>query len=861
MATKKNARSRRSTVIPDTTGKQLVIVESPAKARTVNKYLGSDYVVMASVGHVRDLPDKNPKGIKDPVPGVDLDHDFKPTYQVIKGKANTVTQLKQAAKNASGIWLATDLDREGEAIAWHLAEALRVKLENAKRVVFNAITKSEIEKAFLHPRTIDTGKVNAQQARRILDRIVGYQVSPLLWKKVAGRLSAGRVQSVALRLVVEREHEIAVFVPDEYWKIMGYFTTDLDRATALGEQWQKWLTEIPKKRDNKKPNGRTVREKNGWLAEHNSLAAELIKIDGRKFGPKDIKTALAAVKSAGFQLDEQIETQNPKAKGAAQRIIRLRGHVAGGPAWRVKSIQTKRMKSRPYAPFITSTLQQTAANQLGFPAQSTMRTAQELYEGVSVHKMGSVGLITYMRTDSTHLSGEAIKMDRDYIGSEFGDQYLPAKANFFSSSNKAAQEAHEAIRPTDVSLTPERLRSSLNDRQYKLYKMIWQRFVACQMTDAQWDSTTILISGTADHGELVFRATGRVLVFDGYYKVAGVPKTSDEVMLPHMAEKQPLAAIQIDPTQNFTSPPPRYTEASLVKKLEAEGIGRPSTYAQIIQVIQNRKYVEKIQNLFHATDLGKVVTEKLIEAFPEILQVGYTRDMEQQLDDVEEKHADWVQMLRHFYGPFKQSLEAAYKDMEHAKAEIQPSSHTCPQCGSDTVYRFGRRGRFLSCSKYPHCKFAAPIDRDGNPVSPEHTDIACPKCGSLTLLRKGRFGQFLSCTRYPACDGILNLDKKGCVIPPKIPPLLTDLPCPKCGALLNLRRSARGLWLSCSTFPKCSGRLGWALLEDKTKTKWEKALKEHEKINPQVIIRKLDGNPVGAAYKPQAQNVGEAGEE
>ncbi|MCK4962357.1 MAG: hypothetical protein KAS19_07715, partial [Anaerolineales bacterium] len=399
--------------------------------------------------------------------------------------------------NASGIWLATDLDREGEAIAWHLAEALRVKPKNAKRVVFNAITKSEIEKAFLHPRTIDIDRVNAQQARRILDRIVGYQVSPLLWKKVAGGLSAGRVQSVALRLVVEREHEIAVFVPDEYWKIMGYFTTDLGRATALGEQWQKWLTETPKKRDSRKPNGRTVREKNGWLAEHNSLAAELIEIDGRKFGPKDIKTALAAVKRAGFQLDEQIETQNPKAKGAAQRIIRLRGHVAGGPAWRVKSIQTKRMKSRPYAPFITSTLQQTAANQLGFPAQSTMRTAQELYEGVSVHKMGSVGLITYMRTDSTHLSGEAIKMARDYIGSEFGDQYLPAKANFFSSSNKAAQEAHEAIRPTDVSLTPDRLRSSLNDRQYKLYKIIWQRFVACQMTDAQWDSTTILISGTA----------------------------------------------------------------------------------------------------------------------------------------------------------------------------------------------------------------------------------------------------------------------------------------------------------------------------------------------------------------------------
>lgn len=861
MAKKKNARSTRSTAIPDTTGKQLVIVESPAKARTINKYLGSDYVVTASVGHVRDLPDRNPKGTRDRLPGVDLDHDFKPTYQVIKGKAKTVTELKRAAKKASGIWLATDLDREGEAIAWHLAEALNVIPENANRVIFNAITKSEIKKAFLHPRMIDMDKVNAQQARRILDRIVGYQVSPLLWKKIAGGLSAGRVQSVAVRLVVEREHEIAVFVPDEFWKIMGYFTTDLDHATVLGEQWQKWLTETPKKRDSTKPKGRTVREKNGWLAEHNSLAAELIEIDGRKFEPKDIKTALAAAKPAGFQLDEQIETQNPKAKGPAQLIIRLRGHVAGGPAWRVKSIQTKRMKSRPYAPFITSTLQQTAANQLGFPAQSTMRTAQELYEGVSVHRIGSVGLITYMRTDSTHLSGEAIKMAREYIRSKFGNQYLPAKANFFSSSNKAAQEAHEAIRPTDVSLTPDRLRSSLNNQQYKLYKIIWERFVACQMTDAQWDSTTILISGTADGGELVFRATGRVLVFDGYYKVAGVPKTSDEVMLPRMAEKQPLAAIQIDPAQNFTSPPPRYTEASLVKKLEAEGIGRPSTYAQIIQVIQNRKYVEKIQKLFHATDLGKVVTEKLIEAFPEILQVGYTRNMEQQLDDVEEKHADWVQMLQHFYGPFKQSLEAAYKDMGHAKAEIQPSSHTCPQCGSDTVYRFGRKGRFLSCSKYPECKFAAPIDRDGNPVSPEHTDVACPKCGSPTVLRKGRFGPFLGCTRYPACDGIVNLDKKGCIIPPKVPPLLTDLPCPKCGAPLNLRRSARGLWLSCSIFPKCSGRLGWALLEDETKTKWEKALEEHEKINPQVIVRKLDGDPVGNAYKPQARDVGEAGEE
>jgi DNA topoisomerase-1 len=850
-------RIRRSTILPDTTGKQLVIVESPAKARTINKYLGPDYVVAASVGHVRDLPEKNPKGVKNPVPGVDLDQDFKPTYQIIRGKAATVTELKRSAKNASGIWLATDLDREGEAIAWHLTEALEIMPQNANRVVFNAITKREIEKAFLHPRAINIDKVNAQQARRILDRIVGYQVSPLLWKKVAGGLSAGRVQSVSVRLIVEREREIESFIPNEYWKVIGYFTIDVDNVTTLCKDWQQWLAEPTEKQNGRKSNGRKVREKNAWLTKHNSLAAELTEIDGKKFDSKHIEAVLSAVKRAGFQLDEQIETKNSKARGPAQRIIHLHGHMSGGPSWRVKSVKTKRVKSRPYAPFITSTLQQTAANQLGFPAQVTMATAQSLYEGVSIHEMGSVGLITYMRTDSTHLSGEAINMVRHYIDSEFGDQYLPAKANFFSSSNKSAQEAHEAIRPTDVRLTPERVRSSLNARQYKLYKIIWERFVACQMTDAQWDATTILIAGVDHDGEIIFRATGRVLAFDGYYKVVGVPTISDEVMLPRITEKQHLAAIQIDPTQNFTSPPPRYTEASLIKKLETEGIGRPSTYAQIIQVIQNRKYVEKIQNIFHATDLGKVVNDKLIEAFPDILEVGYTRYLEQQLDNVEENHADWVKMLQDFYGPFKLSLDSAYKNMNHAKAEIEPSSYTCPQCGSNTVYRFGRSGRFLSCSKYPECKFAAPIDSSGKLISPEQTDVACPMCGSPMMLRKGRFGLFLSCTKYPDCKGIVNLDKKGCVVPPKIPPLLTDLLCPKCQAPLNLRRGARGLWLSCSTFPKCSGRLGWASLKDDVKSKWMKEFEDHEKTYPQQIICTLDGNPVGDSYKPQPLNVEE----
>ncbi|MFZ7112200.1 MAG: type I DNA topoisomerase [Desulfatiglandales bacterium] len=848
-------QSRRKSTVFDSSGKHLVIVESPAKAKTINKYLGKDYVVMASVGHVRDLPAKNPKGIKDPVPGVDIDHNFKPTYQIIKGKSKTVNDLKRAAKNASGVWLATDLDREGEAIAWHLAEALEVTPERSHRVVFNAITKSEIEKAFKHPRFIDMDMVNAQQARRILDRIVGYQVSPLLWKKVAGGLSAGRVQSVALRLIVEREREIENFLPKEYWKITGYFTADSDGAIRLGQELKQWLENPPERQNGRKGNGRTIQEKNLWLAQHESLSAELIQIAGEKFEPKDIETVLETLRLAGFDVEEKIESHNPNAKGPAQKLVFLKGRMVDGPEWRIKSIQTKTTKGRPFAPFITSTLQQAAANQLDFTAQATMRTAQALYEGVSIAGMGSVGLITYMRTDSTHLSNEAVKMARDYILDHFGEAYLPNAPNLFASSNKSAQEAHEAIRPTDVTLTPSRIRSSLDDRQFKLYRLIWERFVACQMTDAQWDLTTVLIAGRSENKELVFRATGRVLVFDGYYKVAGMPSMSEEALLPQLNQDQPVAALQMDPTQNYTQPPPRFTEASLVKKLEAEGIGRPSTYAQIIQVIQDRKYVEKNRNRFQATDLGKVVNDKLIEAFPEILEVGYTRDMEQRLDDIAEKQADWVQMLHQFYGPFKGSLDSAYKGMEHAKAETQPAPHTCPDCGGGTVYRFGRNGRFLSCSNYPKCKYAAPIDAEGNPLSAQHTDVACPKCNSPMQMRKGRFGPFLSCPRYPECNGILNLDKKGAISPPKVPPLLTDLKCPNCGSAMNLRRGVKGPWLSCSAFPKCRGRLGWTILDQKTKEKWESELEVHEKAHPQPIIQNLHGEPVGKDYKPQTINI------
>jgi DNA topoisomerase-1 len=850
MAEKKSTKKQVKKT-PETSGKQLVIVESPAKAQTLNKYLGPDYVVMASVGHVRDLPDRNPKGVKDPVPGVNLEKDFEPTYDIIRGKESTVSALKRASRKAAGIWLATDLDREGEAIAWHLVEALQVNSQEAKRVVFNAITRSEIEKAFRSPRKIDMAKVNAQQARRVLDRIVGYQVSPLLWRKVAGGLSAGRVQSVAVRLVVEREREIEAFIPEEYWKVTGYFTTEPQQASALSEEWLRWLSEANGKRNGKRNNGKTVTEKNEWLSSHASFAAELVEVDGRKIESRSFDKVLDAAQRAGFHLDDQRIAENPNAKAPANRLVQLIGHLGPGPRWEVKSLQTKRTKSRPYAPFITSTLQQAAANQLDFSAQFTMGVAQSLYEGVSVEGMGSVGLITYMRTDSTHVSPEAIQMVREYIASNHGGSYLPLAPNTFTSSNKSAQEAHEAIRPTDVHLTPSRVRSSLKESHYKLYKLIWERFVASQMADAQWDATTVLVSGQDEKGEIVFKATGRVLVFDGYYRVTGVPNASEEAVLPPVAEGKALGALQIEPVQYFTSPPPRYTEASLVRKLEAEGIGRPSTYAQIIQVIQNRKYAEKIRNRFFATDLGKVVTDKLVEAFPEIMQVGYTRDMEQQLDDIEDKHADWVEMLRRFYGPFTENLQSAYDDLVHAKAETQPAPHTCPQCGGQTVYRFGKKGRFLSCARYPKCKFAAPVDREGNPVAPEQTNIACPKCESPMLLRRGRFGMFLSCERYPECSGIVNLDKKGCIAAPKIPPLSTDLSCPKCNAPMNLRRGARGPWLSCSKFPKCRGRIGWSTLEEADRTALETGLQTHEKENPLTVVRKIDGTEVSEGYKPQ----------
>ena len=833
-------------------GKQLVIVESPAKSRTISKYLGPDYIVMASMGHIRDLAEKNPKGVKNPVPGVDLENNFNPSYEIIKEKGKFVTQLKKLAKNAVHVWLATDLDREGEAIAWHLKEALNLKDDKVWRVVFNAITKSEIEKAFKHPRHIDRNKVNAQQARRILDKIVGYLASPLLWKKVAAGLSAGRVQSVAVRLLVEREREIEAFIPDEFWKITGLFSTDIIHTDNLQKQWEKWVNGKNISKESNDNGDHTQKEKNTWLLAHESFTAELVKVKDNKIEFKNLDDALKLACAAGFVLDKV--NKYPPPKGSPSSSLKLEGHfLSSSVKWNISSIQTKRITARPNAPFITSTLQQAASIYLSFTAQTTMRTAQDLYEGINIAGMGSVGLITYMRTDSTNVSSEALDLVRHYINKTYGPDYLPLKPNYFASSNKSAQEAHEAIRPTDVSLVPEKIRSSLDNKQYALYKLIWERFISSQMSDAKWDSTSAFIDGETKEGLLTFKTSGRVLSFDGHYKLTGLPNTGEEATLPKLEQNQAVCLFGLEPKQSFSAPPPRYNEASLIKKLEAVGIGRPSTYAQIIQVIQSRKYAEKTQNKFYATDLGIMVTDKLIEALPEVLEINYTRDMEQQLDDIEDKDLNWKNMLSNFYGLFKSRLDAAYDGITHAKAEIVPAPYKCPECGSDTVYRFGRNGRFLSCSSYPECKYASPIDKEGKLSKPVITDLTCINCGGPTVLRKGRFGPFISCVDYPKCSGIINIDRKGGVVLPKISPLITEIKCTKCQNQLNLRRGAKGPWLSCSKFPKCKGRMSWVSLDDEVKKKLEHALELHEKNNPTSILKTVNGDIVENAYIPKTK--------
>lgn len=806
------------------TGMSLVIVESPAKAKTINKYLGDNFVVKASMGHVRDLPERDL--------GVDVENNFAPTYEVIGSRKTVISDLRKLVKGADAVYLATDLDREGEAIAWHLAEALHLSPATTKRVVFNEITKTAIQQAFATPRTLNLGKVNAQQARRILDRLVGYKVSPLLWKKVARGLSAGRVQSVAVKLVVERERAILAFIPEESWRLQGVFTTQLDQAGELAHQWQNFIAGDDEAEADDGTDSATVTaapsgaQKRQWLQDNKAFRAQLVEVNGAKFDPRDVDTAKIAAELVGLahaQVERIANTgkNGPRgvpAKGPAETLTQVIGTVDPRVAnFTIRTLEQKESLSRPNAPFETSTLQQAASNQLGMGVSRTMRLAQQLYEGVDVQGVGTVGLITYMRTDSLNLSADAIAMARGYISGQFGAKYLPAKPNYYSSQ-EGAQEAHEAIRPTDVNLTPAVVRGSLTDEQYRVYELIWKRFVACQMTPAIFQVTEAIIDAMPvrnPKAKAVFKASGRTLVFDGYTRVAGIFLRPDEQILPALKPAQTVTPLDLTPTQHFTSPPGRYTEASLVKELKSEGIGRPSTYASIMETIQDRKYVDLRDRRMFATDLGIKVTDKLIEGFPDLMEVGFTRKIEGDLDQVETQGRVWTDVLREFYEPLMRDLETAESKMTHARLEAEPSEYKCAKCNAPMVYRLSKRGkRFLSCTRYPDCDGAMNVDREGKPVIPEVTDVKCPVCAAPMLKRIGRFGPFLGCSAYPTCKTILNLDRKtGQVLPPKPPAEKTGLDCPNCGKELLVRSSRRGPFISCSGYPKCRMALQHEQLE------------------------------------------------
>ncbi len=702
--------------------KSLVIVESPAKAKTIAKYLGRDYAVKASVGHIMDLPKSKL--------GVDIEKDFEPKYILIKGKAPVVKELKSAAKKADRVLLATDPDREGEAIAAHVAETISdsAKTKEIYRVMFNEITKKAVLQAIEHPGKIDVNKVDAQQARRVLDRLVGYQISPILWKKVRRGLSAGRVQSVALRLICEREEEIKAFVPEEFWSL-----------TALLE---------------------------GKMPPQ--FEARLIRKD-----------------------EEKLKVKN---NDEAQRILT---ELKDKP-YTVARVEQKERRRNPVPPFTTSKLQQEAGRKLGFTAKRTMGIAQSLYEGVDVGKEGTVGLITYMRTDSTRVGKEAQDEARELIGGKYGKDYLPEKPPVYASA-KSAQEAHEAIRPTSVMREPDTIKQYLEPDQYKLYKLIWNRFVASQMNPAIIDQTSVDIKA----GDYTFRASGSVVKFPGFMAVYMEEKSEDqapgedengEAVLPPLAEGEELKLISLEPKQHFTQPPPRFSEALLVKTLEEKGIGRPSTYASIISTIQDRHYVQKVENRFRPTELGVLVNDLLVNHFPVVMDVAFTAKMEEELDKIEEGQMRWVEAVKDFYKPFNESLEKAQAEMKDFKAEQTPTDIICEKCGKPMVIKWGRNGQFLACSGYPDCKNTKPFMRKENgevEAAPEETtDEKCPKCGSPMVVKRGRFGKFLACSRYPECNHTQGMS--------------TGVACPEDGGKIVERRSRFGkVFYSCSNYPEC----------------------------------------------------------
>ena len=820
----------------------LVIVESPAKAKTIQKYLRplepnlGTFDVQASVGHVRDLPSKSRKGMKEAVPGVDLENNFEPSYEVMSDSKKTITELRKKAKAANTVWFATDLDREGEAISWHLAEALSHDVDSAKRVVFNAITEREIREAFEKPRSIDMDRVNAQQARRILDRIVGYQASPLLWKRITSGLSAGRVQSVAVRLVVEREREIRAFVPDEHWEVEADLVLDATAVPGLAEAFTALQNETDA--DGKGPTKKRLAQ---WRQDHGAFTAKLVELDGEAFKlgttsefPEDLSDHIAKIAaSVGIEAPEVHTEEDPKGKGPAKFRRTVRGVVGAGVQYDVSGIEHKSQKRKPSPPFITSTLQMAASSFLGFGPKRTMGIAQKLYQN---------GHITYMRTDSPGLSPEAIEMARTLIDQTYGQAYLPDKPRHYAAKSDGAQEAHEAIRPTNAAVEGKNLKS-VSEEDRKVYDLIRRRFLASQMTDARWGLLNVRLVRSDQATGAVLRAAGRTLEFDGYLKVSGVSVNADDQTLPELPEGTATYPFCVRPEQKFSSPPSRYSEASLVKRLEEEGIGRPSTYASIISVIQDRNYVELVGKSFHATDIGEAVTDVMMASFPNLMSLDYTKRMEDELDLVAGGDKNWRDMLGEFYGRFSNSLEEA-QNQPNVRAELKPAKWACPECGGTTAYRLGKSGKFLTCTCYPDCKWACPIDREGNPTGPEQVDIVCPEDGGAMELRSGRFGKFIASVNYPEVKFVLNLDRKGGIKLPAPPPLEIEEECEKCGKTCYLRDGKRGPWIGCSAFPKCRGRVAYSKLPEERKEALEKALGTHLKANPQPELVRQDGTPI-----------------
>ena len=717
----KKSRSRKGS-------NKLVVVESPTKARTIGKILGSDYKITASMGHVRDLP----KGKL----GIDVDHEFAPTYSVPRAKSSTLKEIRQLGKSATSIYLATDPDREGEAISWHLAMALGWNLDSPdlQRIVFHEITPGAIQDAFQHTRPLDLDLVNAQQARRILDRLVGYELSPLLWSKVQRGLSAGRVQSVALRQIVDREKEIQSFEPKEYW----------------------------------------------------TMEATLAK-DARDF----------------ITLLHSVQGERRKIQLAVEDKVREIEANLEGARYTVTSVKTKERRRRPSPPFTTSTLQQEAGRKLRFSAKRTMRVAQQLYEGISLGKEGSAGLITYMRTDSTSLASSAIGETRKYIAETYGEKYLPKGARIYKTRSKGAQEAHEAIRPTSIFRTPESLKHLLKPEQLRLYTLIWRRTLACQMADTIYDATAadILAARDNDAGAAqvssdkgyVFRATGTRTKFLGFATLYKEGKDDDPEEdgkpLPKLAAGDILQFQKLESKQHFTQPPPRYTEATLVKLLEEKGIGRPSTYAPILSTLTDRNYAVKEKNRLVPTALGISVSDLLTQFFPDVMDVAFTANMENSLDEIARGERQWVPMLENFYTPFKKTLEEAKDKMPKVKVE-EPTDEECDKCGSPMVIKTGRFGRFMACSGFPECRNTKEIGATGTaPSQEEATDEKCEKCDSPMAIKTGRFGRFMGCSNYPKCRNIKAMK--------------TGAHCPLCDGDLLERRSRRGTFYGCSNYPDC----------------------------------------------------------